>query len=426
MDEFPAISVAQFLMLVNTTLRSIPTETFMIEGEIADFRVSQGKWVNFDLKDEEADVKVPCFMTTFQLGVPLESGMRVRVSGYPKIFERFGKFSFNVDEVIPVGEGALAKAYVLLKAKLAAEGVFAPERKRSLPRFPKTIGLITSYEAAAYGDFLRILGNRMGGLTILHANVHVQGQYAVAEICQAFATFNALPPAERPELIVLTRGGGSLEDLHAFNDERVVRAVFSSKVPVVVGVGHERDESLCDFAADYRASTPSNAAESICMDKRELQRHVAYIEDRLHERIGYKLQHYQARVERSTMLFERAFLSVGNRLQVAATGLTHSFDRFRLSLLATREHIERREQANDARYRLVLERHGQRLQSLDRLLESVNPVRVLARGYSIVRGHKGIVRSVKEAVPGDLLSVQFADGQTEVEVQGAQKQDKLL
>ncbi|MFZ2681479.1 MAG: exodeoxyribonuclease VII large subunit [Patescibacteria group bacterium] len=426
MTEQPAISVSQFLGLVNQTLRALPTDTFAIEGEVADFRVSQGKWINFDLKDEEVEVKVPCFMTTFQLGTALESGMRVRVTGYPKVFERFGKFSLNVESVIPVGEGALAKAYALLKAKLTQEGIFDQARKRTLPKFPSRVGLITSKEAAAYGDFLRILANRMGGVTILHANVHVQGQYSVDEICEAFSLFNQLPVAERPELIVLTRGGGSLEDLHAFNDERVVRAVFGSVVPVVVGVGHERDESLCDFVADVRASTPSNAAEYISSDRHELLRHVQHIEDRMEDRVTSVISQAHVRIERSTLLFERAFIGMGNRLQAAATGLSHAFDRFRLSLVATREYIERRVDANERRYQLTLERAVNRLHGMGRLLESINPERVLARGYAIVRTNSGIVTDPGALSPGDGLSLQFAKSTIQVEVIGKRKQEKLL
>jgi exodeoxyribonuclease VII large subunit len=426
MHEQPAISVSQFLGLVNQTLRTIPSETFAIEGEVADFKISQGKWVTFDLKDEDLDAKLPCFMTTYQLGVPIQSGMRVRASGYAKVFERFGKFSLNVSSIMPVGEGALAKAYALLKAKLTAEGLFELGRKRDLPKFPQSVGLITSREAAAYGDFLRILGNRMGGLTVIHANVHVQGQYAVEEICAAFASFNALPPSERPELIVLTRGGGSLEELHAFNDERVVRAVFGSLVPVVVGVGHERDESLCDFVADFRASTPSNAAECICADRQDLLRHVDYAEERLTDRFMNKVSQYHLHIERSTMLFERTFIGVGNRLQAVATSLSHAFDRFRLSLVATREHIERRERANEQRYRLTLERATSRLTTLERLLESFSPLRVLERGYAIVRKAQGPVMDPGALAPGDRLSLHFAKGVVDAEVVGKRKQEKLF
>jgi exodeoxyribonuclease VII large subunit len=217
-----------------------------------------------------------------------------------------------------------------------------------------------------------------------------------------------------------------LEELHAFNDERVVRAVFSSLVPVVVGVGHERDESLCDFAADIRASTPSNAAECICADRHDLLRHVGYAEDRLSDRLVSRVQHYHMRVERSSMLFERAFIDVGNRLHHVATSLSHAFDRFRLSLVATREHIERREQANEQRFRLTLERSTSRLAALERLLESFSPTRVLERGYAIVRGVRGLVSGPDGLAPGDKLSVHFAKGTVDTEVIGRRKQEKLL
>ncbi len=426
LDDRPSISVSQFLGLVNQTLRTIPSETFAVEGEIAEFRISQGKWVNFDLKDEEVDQKISCFTTTFQLGQPLEAGMRVRVVGYPKVFERFGKFSLNVESVVPVGEGALAKAYLLLKKKLEAEGLFDLARKRELPKFPTTIGLITSREAAAYGDFLRILGNRMGGLTIVHANVHVQGQHAVEEICQAFETFNRLPLNERPQMIVLTRGGGSLEELHAFNDERVVRAVFGSLVPVIVGVGHERDESLCDFVADVRASTPSNAAECLCADKRDVLRYVTHSEDRLSDRLDGWLHTYAISIERSTMLFEKTFLGIGHRLRSGLTDLSHAFDRFRLSLVATREHIERRQQVVEKNFTDVADKHKQQVSALERVLESINPEKVLARGYAIARSAKGVITNPLALAPGDRLSLQFSQGKVDTQVIGPSNQEKLL
>src|SRR3989338_9142975 len=242
------VRVADYLDLLNHALfEHIPSADLLIEGEVSDFRVTQQKWVSFDLKDEEAEAVLKCFMTVWQMGVPIENGMRVRVNGFPKVYERFGTLKLNVQRVEPVGEGALKRAYELLKKKLEEEGVFDLSRKRGLPRFPERVGLITSRDAAAFGDFLRIMNNRWGGVEIDFVPVHVQGRQAVPEILQAFLFFNGLPESERPEVLVLTRGGGGLEDLHAFNDEQVVREVFLSKIPVVVGVGHERDESLCDF-----------------------------------------------------------------------------------------------------------------------------------------------------------------------------------
>ena len=234
----------------------------VIEGEIADYRVSQGKWINFVLKDEKADAAIACFATTFALHTPLADGMKVHVTGYPKVFERFGKLSLNVESVDLVGEGALAKAYAMLKEKLAAEGLFDVGRKRVIPRFPERIGLITSREAAAYGDFLRILGDRWGSVTVQHAAVHVQGQHAVTEILAAFAQFNAMPANERPDVLVLTRGGGSLEDLHAFNDEAVARAVFGCAIPSWSALATNvtsRCATLWPTSVRRRRVTPQNA-----------------------------------------------------------------------------------------------------------------------------------------------------------------------
>lgn len=392
--EKAVISVAQYVEILNQTLKTASIEGFLVEGEVSDFRVSQGKWVNFDLKDELAECKVSCFMTVYQLGVPLENGLKVQVAGYPKIFERFGKFSLNITHVELVGQGALQKAYELLKKKLTDEGLFDIARKRTLPRFPNRIGLITSKEAAAYGDFLRILGNRWCGVAVLHAPVHVQGQYAVPEMLAAFAMFNAMPPDERPDVLVLTRGGGSLEDLHAFNDERVARAVFGSAAPVVVGVGHERDESLCDFVADVRASTPSNAAELLVPDRRDVLRGIDMGVGRMASQLHYRIDRRAQAVNAAVGTLERFVTDRLRAVSGAVEGFRHAFDRFRLSVVATIAHITAKE----------------------KLLAALDPKRVLQRGYAIVRANDRIVRSPAELAAGDRISVQFAAGSVDAAV----------
>jgi exodeoxyribonuclease VII large subunit len=397
----PAISVSDYLGLINLALGTIPEEV-VVEGEIVEYKVSQGKWINFDLKDEKADAKISCFATIFQLTTPLASGMRVQARGYAKVFERFGKLSFNVEEVTPVGEGALQKAYQLLKAKLQAEGLFDAPRKRAIPRFPNTIGLITSREAAAYGDFLRILGNRWRGVTVIHSPVTVQGKSAVAEILAAFTIFNAMPAAERPEVIVLTRGGGSLEDLHAFNDEQVARAVFGSAVPVVVGVGHERDESLCDFVADIRASTPSNAAERVVPDHLEIERAIT------------------AAMDRVTMQLERTVERRSNNIDYAVRVI----DRF---MADKTPQLNRMTEVIEQRFSFLLSTRNARLTSAEKFLASVDPKRVLERGYSIVRHRGTVMRNASSLADGDLLQLQFAHGEIAAVAKASGKiQDKLL
>ncbi len=401
MSLTPVISVSDYLGLINLALGTIPEEV-VVEGEVVEYKVSQGKWINFDLKDEKADAKISCFATIFQLTTPLASGMRVQARGYAKVFERFGKLSFNVEEVTPVGEGALQKAYQLLKAKLQAEGLFDAPRKRALPKFPGTIGLITSREAAAYGDFLRILNNRWRGVTVVHCPVTVQGKSAVAEILAAFAAFNALPPVERPDVIVLTRGGGSLEDLHAFNDEQVARAVFGSAVPVVVGVGHERDESLCDFVADVRASTPSNAAERVVPDHLEIERGLTSDIDRL------------------TMQLERTLERRHNNIDYAVRVI----DRF---MSDKTPQVNRMAEVIDQRFSFLLSTRVARLTSAEKFLASVDPQRVLQRGYSIVRHRGNVLRDASNLADGDLLRLQFAHGEVDAVAKTSGKiQDKLL
>lgn len=420
------ISVSDYLGLVNHALRTIPHEGMVIEGEVVEFKVSQGKWVNFDLKDEKAEAKISCFMTVFALSVPLQSGMRVHVTGTSKVFERFGKFTLNVTAIELVGEGALQKAYLALKEKLRLEGMFEVARKRSIPRFPERIGLITSGEAAAYGDFLRILRNRWSGVTVMHVPVTVQGKDAVQEILGAFAQLNALPIESRPEVLVLTRGGGSLEDLHAFNSEAVVRAVFQSAIPVVVGVGHERDESLCDFVADVRASTPSNAAERVVPDRREIAVSVAMSADRIGDRLQYEIDDRSHAIDRALSIFDRSLARLLQSMTDVTRRFGYAFERFRLSLIATVEHIDRRVQTIDGRMKVVMDERSRSITELERVLKSIDPREVLKRGYALVCSSGKILRSSRDVAPGDRLTIQLGEGEIRAQVETNAIQESLL
>ena len=255
------LTVAEFVALVNQTLEfAYPSVT--ITGELANFRVSKNRWVYFDLKDEGAIVHF--FGTVYQLPGPLEDGLLLRVQATPRLHSQYG-FSLTVQKLELSGEGSIKRAASLLEAKLAAEGLFDPARKRPLPYPPNRIGLITSDESAAYSDFVKVLGARWGGLEIVLGNVQVQGESAAQQIIRAIEQLNTL--AEPPEVLVIVRGGGATEDLQAFSAEQVVRAVAASRIPTLVAIGHERDISLAELAADQRASTPSNAAELLVPDK---------------------------------------------------------------------------------------------------------------------------------------------------------------
>ena len=261
--EAPRFTPSGLIAAINQTLE-YAYESVLLVGEVASFKVNQGKWVFFDLKDEESNV--PCFMSLFQLRVPLEDGMKIVVRGVPKI-TKWGKFSFTVNAIQPVGEGSLKKAYELLKKKLSDEGLFDSEKKRGLPEDLTKLGVISSTQAAGYADFIKILNARWGGIKVQVAHTQVQGMDAPDQIVRALNYFNEKGEVQ---VIAIIRGGGSADDLASFHDEALVRAVAASKIPVICGIGHEVDESLCDLACDVRASTPSNAAEMLTPDRRDM------------------------------------------------------------------------------------------------------------------------------------------------------------
>lgn len=270
------LSPSEFAAYINQTLEYAYSSVTIV-GEVSEYKESQGKWVFFSIKDEETSI--PCFMPLWSLFTPLEDGMKVVVRGTPKLTNR-GKFSFTVAKVAPIGEGSLKKAFEILKKKLASEGLFDSARKRSLPEDLSKIGVISSTQAAGYNDFIKIINARWGGMKILTAHTQVQGLDAPEQIIRALRYFN-----ERTDVqaIVLIRGGGSADDLSCFNDEALVRAVASSKIPVVCGIGHEVDKTLCDLACDVRASTPSNAAELITRDRKseKIVSRVRMIQDKI-------------------------------------------------------------------------------------------------------------------------------------------------
>lgn len=258
------LSVSDFVALTNQTLEyAYPTVT--VVGEVAEFRISQGKWVSFKLKDDAAVVN--CFLMIHALRQPLEDGMKILVTAAPRLNAK-GYFTLNVRVIKPVGEGSIKKSFELLKEKLEKEGLFAPERKRSLPRVPKHIGLVTSTESAAYADFCKIINDRWGGMTVEVTHTQVQGEPAADQMIRAIRYLNSLETP--PEVVVIIRGGGSAEDLMAFNDEPLARTIAESRIPTLVGVGHEIDHTLADMVADRRAATPTNAAELLVPDKQEI------------------------------------------------------------------------------------------------------------------------------------------------------------
>lgn len=359
--EDVVLSPTDFVALINQTLEFAYPQV-IIEGELTNFRVAKNRWVYFSLRDEVS--KVDFFGSVYQLPGPLEDGLSMHVAGVPRLHPKFG-FTVNVSSMAPVGEGSIKKAADLVRAKLEAEGLFAAERKRFLPEYPASIGLVTAGGSAAYADFVKILGERWGGVEVSVADVFVQGEQAPLQIVHAIEHFNQL--AETPEVLVITRGGGSAEDLAAFNDERVVRAVAASRIPTLVAVGHEVDESLAELAADVRASTPSNAAQVLVPDK------------------DHELS--DLRVKRRILLEELA-------------------DMHERELTAT---VRSRESLTSQVLRLF-EVESERLAASHRLLALFNPEAALKRGYAIVRKGSRLITKTGMVASGDRLDISLSDG----------------
>ncbi|MCI0478993.1 exodeoxyribonuclease VII large subunit [Candidatus Uhrbacteria bacterium] len=373
--------VSEFIETINVVLRGMwQGEEIGVEGEVSGFRVSQGQWVSFDLKDAQGLVNV--FMPVWNLRVPVEDGLRVRAMGIPRVYPKYGKFSLSAERVELVGEGALAKALAALRKRLEAEGMFDPSRKRALPRFPERIALIASRESAAYGDFVRVLGERWGGLTVDLYHVLVQGERAAKDIVSAIRSAQE----GDYDVLVLTRGGGSLEELMAFNDEQVVRAIHASRIPTLVAIGHERDVSLAEEAADVRGSTPTDCARRLVPDRRD---------------VLYELATLVRTAEEATT----------RTLEDRRATLAHAVSAPSLWIASRRADLEHVASACEVGMRQWIRALSGRLQSSVRLLASLDPTAVLGRGYAIVRDTSGhAVASVAGLRVGTDVSVRLADG----------------
>jgi len=390
------LSVSQFLDLVNETLKALSEyEVFGVEGEVSGYRVSQGQWVSFDLKDDESLVNV--FMPIWKLKVPVEDGMKVRVTGMARIYQKYGKFSLSAEQVELVGEGALRKALAALRARLEKEGLFDVTRKRTIPRIPHRIALIASRESAAYGDFCRITKERWPLLEIDLYHVVVQGEKAPADVISALASAQHKTKDRAYDAIVITRGGGSFEELMAFNDEALVRAIHASKIPTVVAIGHERDITLAEEVADIRGSTPTDAARRLVPDQRDVEYEIAAMIGRVSESVEREIQAKRALMDRMFHVSARWLERYAVALERYRTSITDGLDR-------------------------MMKSFSERVIGTTRLLKSLDPKAVLGRGYAFVRSTSGgVIGSVEGLSRGQSVEVQFKDGIAAASIQVIRK-----
>ncbi len=395
--------MSQFVELVDTALGSF--EGISVEGEVSEYKLNQGKWVLFKLKDENA--RVDCFMPKWDLKTQIEDGMMIRAVGRPRL-KNWGQFSFNLTDVQPIGEGALKRAYELLLKKLTAEGLFAPDRKRALRRWPERVVLITSRDAAAYSDFLTILEGRQGGLDISFIHTLVQGEAAPMSIIDALQTANT--ELRNMDAVILIRGGGSIEDLQAFNDERVVRAVAGSRIPTMVGIGHERDVTLAELAADVRASTPSNAAELLVQTRAEIIGEIDQMKLKLKGIWQAGIHNQTAKVRRLVSILQGAINNTYQQVNQQVSSLKGVGIRLTHKVEQQRIQIGKNGQVMERKFSGDLINTAKRLSDMKRLIYTLSPRHLLERGYSITRNEAGeIIKSGASLSRGDIIRTRFSD-----------------
>ncbi len=435
--------------LANAVRRTVEDEFqyVRVRGEISGFRgVHSSGHAYFTLKDDQAGIDAVVWKTTWpRLRFKPEEGMEVIATGRLTTFPKSSKYQIVIEQLEPAGAGALMALLEERRKKLAAEGLFAAERKKKLPYLPRVIGVVTSPTGAVIRDILHRLADRFPSRVLVWP-VRVQGETAAHEIANAVAGFNALPVdgrIARPDLLIVARGGGSIEDLWSFNEEIVVRAVAASRIPVISGVGHETDTTLVDYAADLRAPTPSAAAEAAVPVRAEL---IAYVDDqgtRTRTVIRRQLGHSRDRLRAAAGGLPRPLdlLDIARqRVDLAAQGLGASLRHLgqgkRLAFATVAARLSPQALATDLRHararlapaaerlqpglRRQLAQRAERLASAGRLLESYSYKGVLARGFALVNDADGnLVRSKDDVGPGATLAIEVADGRIGATVGGA-------
>lgn len=392
------IQVSQLNRYINTVFRNEPLLTNIpVTGEVSGIKYHSSGHVYFSLKDKTSVIR--CFLPADRvryLKYTLEDGMQIVAEGYVSVYERGGYYSLNVRNVRIEGEGDLAVAFEALKQKLAAEGLFDEKYKKPLPAFPLKVGVVTSPTGAAIRDILRTIRNKNYLADIVLCPCLVQGDGASEDIRRAIEAMNELEI--RPDVLIVGRGGGSIEDLWAFNEEPVARAIFGSEIPVISAVGHETDFTIADFAADVRAATPTAAAEMAVPDTGELK----LMAERYREEA-------RAGLERKVSMLEGS-------MDLLAPKELMRYLAYRLDNAESRADVLMKEAA--AGLKEAIHREELKIETIKSRVESMDPMKILSRGYGIVSFPDGkMIRSVKETGPGQEIRVRLADGELDCRVE---------
>lgn len=397
--------------------RDMLLSRLLVRGELSNYKMYPSGHHYFTLKDGEGALRCVMFRSDAQsLRFRPENGMQVIAAGRVTVYPRDGQYQMYCARLTPEGVGDLALAFAQLKEKLAGEGLFDPAHKKKIPEFPGKIALITSPAGAAVRDMIRILGARWPLTEIRVIPVRVQGAEAPQEIAAAIQWANLHQVAD---LLITGRGGGSMEDLWAFNEEIVARAIYSSEIPVISAVGHEPDVTIADFAADLRASTPSNAAELAVPDQNDIYAALLGDRERLEGAASVRLTRYRQRLERlsnSRPMTEPASYFREKRLllDVQSSRLAHGLQR---SAAGQRERLSTLSAALPGSAARAIARRRERLKELAAALDAMSPLKVLGRGYAIAQREDGkALLSTADVSPGDKLKLTLSDGSVDCRV----------
>ena len=396
MLETVSVTVSQLNRYIKSLMDSdYNLRTVFVSGEISNF-TNHYRTGHFymTLKDEKAAVRAVMFKSDNErLGFMPENGMKVIARGHVSVFERDGQYQLYIEDMQPDGAGALSIAFEQLKKKLEAEGLFAQERKRPIPRFPKRVGVVTSPTGAAVRDIINVITRRSPSTQIIICPVQVQGASAAGQISDAIKRFNA---GHYADVLIVGRGGGSVEELWAFNEEKVARAVAASDIPVISAVGHETDFTICDFAADLRAPTPSAAAEIAVPDITALGELLGSFSRRMNSVVGGTLTHEKARLEARAQLLKR--LSPRNYIDDLAARCGGAGVRI------------------DSAVRHSMEVRRGEIAALCARLDALSPLRVIARGYAVASSGGKVLTSPSQVEVGDTIDLRLAGGELKCEV----------
>ncbi|MCA9379963.1 exodeoxyribonuclease VII large subunit [Candidatus Dojkabacteria bacterium] len=405
------VNVDQFNELINLQLQSIGE--VIVEGEITEMNISKRGGINMVLKDKnkQAILNVSGYAPRVQGINMIEIGMEVAIWGVPQLYSPYGKFSVSIYKILPIGAGALAKALEILKEQLEKEGLFDLSRKRPLPELIRNIALITAKNSAAESDFIKILKENNTGLNIDFYAVSVQGKHSVGEILSAIEQSQS----RKYDCIVMIRGGGSLEDLSSFNDEKISKALFASKIPTLVAVGHERDESIAELVSDVRASTPSQAAYYLVVNNTNFIKSIELQADQIYLQIEEIINNNKQKLT-GINIYEKVLLIL-NHYNYEVNSYDMDFESRIYRKISNFQNIIEKSSHELTNFGYKINQLLNEVVHMQSTIENLNPEKIIKKGYAIIKNKNGkIITSITDAKTNELLTLKVKDGNINTKV----------